>query len=511
MAGDYSSGYSGSGDYRLTLAKTGTPIIVSPSDEGGPMTNAVTHTGTIGVGDLDVWSFSAATGEALTVEIGETVSGSTLTPALWLYGPDGRLLDSNSGTVAAQVNFRATNSGIFTVVAGDYSSGYSGSGAYRLTLAKTGVPIIVSPGDEGGPMTNGVTHTGTIGVGDIDVWNFSAASGDSLIIEIGETVSGSALTPALWFYGPDGRQLDFNYGAAAAQVNFRATNNGTFTIVVGDYSSGYSGSGAYRLTLAKTGAPIIVSPGDEGGPMTNGVTHTGTISVGDLDVWNFSAASGDSLIIEIGETVSGSTLTSALWFYGPDGRLLDSSYGAVAAQVSFRATNSGTFTVVVGDFSSGYSGSGDYHLTLARTGAPIIVSPDDEGGFLVNGVMHIGTIGVGDLDVWSFTATNGESLTIGMGEIVGGSTLTPAFWFYGPDGRLLDSSYGAVAAQVSFRATNSGTFTVVAGDYSSGYAGSGDYRLTLAKTGSPVEVSPGDEGGRLNAFQHSGIRSLEFT
>ena len=40
---------------------------------------------------------------------------------------------------------------------------------------------------------------------------------------------------------------------------------------------GPSGTGSYRLTLAKTGAAVVVSPDDEGGPMTNGAMHTGTI------------------------------------------------------------------------------------------------------------------------------------------------------------------------------------------------------------------------------------------
>ena len=40
------------------------------------------------------------------------------------------------------------------------------------------------------------------------------------------------------------------------------------------------GSGDYRLTLAKTGDPVVVSAGDNGGPMTNGVMHLGTILTG---------------------------------------------------------------------------------------------------------------------------------------------------------------------------------------------------------------------------------------
>ena len=501
IAGDFSSGFSGSGAYRLTLAKTGDPVVTSAGDEGGPLTNGVMHTGTIDVGDLDVWTFSANSGDNIQIRMGEMVSGSTLTPALWLYGPNGALLDSyGASAAAAEVSFRATNSGTFTVVAGDFSSFYTGSGTYRLTLAKTGDPIVTSTGDEGGPMTNGVVHTGTIDVGDLDVWNFNANTGDSIVLRMGETVAGSTLTPAIWLYGPGGARLAaYGSSAVASEVTVRATNSGTFTVVVSDFSSFYTGSGAYRLTLAKTGDPIVVSPGDEGGPMTNGVMYTDYLNIGDIDIWNFTASAGDSIQIRMGD-ITNSTLTPSLRLYGPNGALLD-TYGSsgAASEVSLRATNSGTFTIIASDVSSFYAGSGAYRLKLAKTGDPIVVSPGDQGGPLTNGLMHTGVIDIGDLDIWNFTANSGDSLILRMGDLTNGASLTPALWLYGPDGALL-ATYGSssIASEVSFRATNSGTFTVVASDFSSFYTGTGAYRLTLAKTGSPVFVSPGDEGGALN-------------
>jgi hypothetical protein len=178
------------------------------------------------------------------------VAGSTLTPALWLYGPDGRLLDSFVGNgAAAEVSFRATNSGTFMVVASDLSGGYAGSGTYRLTLAKTGGPIVVSPGDEGGPFTGVTAQDGTLSVGDLDVFYFTACSGDNMVLQLEELVSGSSLTPSLRLYGRDGILLKSASGIATAQMIFRATNGGTFMVVAGDLSGGFAGSGTYRLTV----------------------------------------------------------------------------------------------------------------------------------------------------------------------------------------------------------------------------------------------------------------------
>jgi predicted secreted protein len=502
IASDFSGGFAGSGTYRLTLAKTGDPIVTSAGDEGGPMTNGVMHSGTIDVGDMDVWNFSASAGDSLVVRMGEIVNGSSLTPYLRIYGPNGALLDGfGSSGQAAEVEIRATNSGTFTVIATDLSGGFSGSGSYRLTLGRTGSLVVTSPGDEGGPMTNGVMHLATIDVGDLDVWTFAATNGDSIVVRMGESVNGSTLTPELRLYGPDGALLSsFGASGQAAEVGTRATNTGTFTVIASDFSGGFSGSGTYRLTLAKTGDPVVTIAGDEGGLMTNGVMHTGTINVGDMDVWNFNANVGDSLVVRMGESVSGSTLTPFLRIYGPNGALLD-SFGASgqAAEVEVRATNTGTFTVIAADFSGGFSGSGGYRLTLGRTGSPIVTSAGDEGGLMTNGLMYTGTIDVGDLDVWSFSAASGDSIVVRMGEAVAGSTLTPELRLYGPDGALI-SSYGASgqAAEVTVRATNSGTFTVIASDFSGGFSGSGTYRLTLAKAPGVFQVSPGDDGGPLN-------------
>ena len=503
---DDAVGTSATGTYRLTLAKSPGTVFVAPGDQGGPMTNGVMHTGTIDVGDLDVWTFSANSADAIVVRLGENVDTSgNFTPWVRLYGPDGKLQDSGFGAVAGEVTITATNSGTFIVVVGDGNGALSGTGSYRLTLAKTGDPVVVSAGDEGGPMTNGVMHTGTVLTGDLDVWTFTANSGDSLVVRMGEITDTNTFTPWIRLYGPNGKQLGSGFGALAGEVTATATNSGTFIVVAGDGNGALSGTGSYRLTLAKTGDPVVVSAGDDGGPMTNGVMHTGTILTGDLDVWTFTAGIGDSVVVRMGEITDTNTFTPWIRLYGPNGKLLDSGFGAVAGEVSATATNSGTFIVVAGDGNGSLSGSGNYRLTLARTGDPVVVTVGDEGGPMTNGVMHTGTILTGDLDVWTFTATSGDSLVVRIGEITDTNAFTPWIRLYGPNGKLLDSGYDALAGEVTATATNSGTFLVVAGDGNAGLSGSGNYRLTLAKTGDPVVVSAGDDGGPMtNGVMHTG-------
>ena len=294
--------------------------------------------------------------------------------------------------------------------------------------------------------------------------------------------------------------------AVAAEITFTATNTGTHTVIVDD-AVGTSATGTYRLTLAQAPGAILVAPGDEGGPMTNGVAHQADLPPGDLDVWSFTANAGDSLVVKVGQITETNNFAPWVRLYGPNGALLVSDSAATAAEVATRATNSGTFLVVIAnDPYYSAAASGRYLLTLAKTGSPIVVSPGDEGGPMTNGVAHVGNMPIGDLDLWNFTANAGDNLVLRMGQISDTSGFDPWVRLYGPDGALLASDDAAAAAEVVFRATNSGTFLVVVANhpYYSDAAG-GTYLLTLAKTGSPIVVSPGDEGGPMtNGVAHVG-------
>ena len=467
----------------------------------GALTNGWTHTGTIApIGDSDSWTFSVTSGDTLVIRVGEITQTNSFTPRIRLFNPGATQIALASGAVAAEIVVAATNTGTFTVIVDD-ALGTTATGTYRLTLAKTPGAVLVAPGDEGGPLTNGVMHTGTISTGDLDVWTFTASAGQAIVVRVGEITDNTGnFEPWVRLYSPTGALLGSGFGAVAGEVTVTAASSGTFIVVVGDGNSALSGTGTYRLTLAKTGDPVVVSSGDEGGPMTNSVMHTGTISTGDLDLWTFTASSGQALVVRMGE-ITDNTANFTPWvrLYSPTGTLLDSGFGASAGEVTATAGSSGTYLVVVGDGNSALSGTGTYRLTLAKTGDPVVISAGDDGGPMTNGATQAGTILTGDLDVWTFTANSGEAIVVRVGQITDTNAFTPWLRLYSPGGTLLSSGFGASAGEVTATAATSGTFIVVVGDGNSAFSGSGDYRLTLGKTGGPIVVSAGDEGGPLTA------------
>jgi hypothetical protein len=212
-----------------------------------------------------------------------------------------------------------------------------------------------------GPLTNGFTHTGTLSTGEQETWSFNANSGDGILIKLGEAVVGSSLYPRLRLFGPGSLLLSENISATAAEVTTRATNSGTFTVVISNAESVVpGGNGTYRLTLAQTGTAVFVASYDEGGPMTNGAVYVATNGIAGLDLWTFNACPGDRFVLQITELTGGASFSPELILFAPDGTLLNRASGATAAQISHNAPMPGSYLLIVGDTVGGY---GTYRLT----------------------------------------------------------------------------------------------------------------------------------------------------
>lgn len=333
----------------------------------GTISCGETVTGIIGAsGDHDTWTFTANAGDALIVRIGEmTQSGAgDFNPQITLFSPTSTQLVQRHGTQAAEISASAPVSGTYTIVVDDNSPGEA-SCSYLLTLVRTGGSVVVTPGDDGGALTNGFMHSGMVEVGDLDVWTVTANAGEAFAVRVGNIFDPEPMLPTLRLYAPDGTQLDIGSGNKAAEVTAAPTVGGTFLVVVGDHGSGLSGHGAYRLTLGRPGAPVVTVPGDEGGPI--GVALEGIISMGDMDLWTLPAHAGDQLVVTMEEVVSLSSLNPQLRLYSPAGELLRTNSQTATAQVSIAAPTTGTYLVLAADGSNGFLGVGGYRLSLAGT------------------------------------------------------------------------------------------------------------------------------------------------
>src|SRR5439155_1739322 len=205
-------------------------------------------------------------------------------------------------------------------------------------------------------LINGQTYSGTISVpGELDTWTFTATQGDYITLSMGTVAPASAhFAPWIRLVSPTGVLLGNSAtGQGAGNVAVTAPTSGTYTVIVGSNSGAtgfFDGTGSYLLTLAQGPGAVVVSAGDEGGPMTDGATNAGTIYLGDLDTWTFTATQGDYIALSMG-TVAPASAHFAPWIrlVSPTGVVLrNGATGQGAGNIAATAPTSGTYTVIVG-------------------------------------------------------------------------------------------------------------------------------------------------------------------
>src|SRR5262249_39450102 len=153
--------------------------------------------------------------------------------------------------------------------------------------------------------------------------------------------------------------------------------------------------------------------------------HPGVINLGDLDMWTFTATQGDSISLSIGLVNPNATLRPFIRLRNPNGVEVGSAASLLLAQINITAAVTGTYTVVVASGAAVPQGTGSYLITLAKTPGNFVVDPGDDGGPMTNGHNHTGVINLGDLDMWTFTANQGDAISLSIGVIDPNATLRP--------------------------------------------------------------------------------------
>ena len=493
----------------LAKIPDGLTIAVPAGDQGGPMTNGANHAGAIHLGDLDTWTFPAAQDDYITLSVGEPDFGEVdpgFYPWMRLVGPNGAIIGNDFNTRVAQVSINAPLSGTYTVIIGTGDAARVGTGSYLPDAREIPDAILNIPvNDQGGPLTNGANHAGSIHMGDLDQWTFQANQGDYIAVSAGEPPFGEidpGFYPWMRVIGPNGVLLGNNFNTRVAQVNIVAPLTGKYTVIIGTGDAGRLGTGNYIVTLAKAPGVPITSAGDQGGPLTNGSIHSGSIFMGDLDYWTFQANKDDYLALSVGEPPFGEVdpgFYPWIRLVSPTGALIGNDFGARVGQIAITAPLTGTYGVIIGTGDSARVGLGTYNLTLATVPGDYTFTAGDEGGPMTNTANHTGTIDVGDMDEWWFVAAKNHlvSLTVNeppFGEIDPG--FSPWIRVIGPTGALVASSFGTNSAAINFSPTLTGRYTVLVANALTG-GGSGNYVLQGSGINAvqPFTVTPSVSGG----------------
>ena len=485
---DYDSDVTGSGDYRLYFARTGSEYTAPNDDEGGQLSSGQTYNGIIDRADIDLWTLEAASGDLVSISLSEVSTGS-LHPLLILYGPGGEHITYDSDNTVSQINVNITQTGSYQVLIADGNSDATGEGAYQLTFTRTPNASSLPSLSNSGSIANGDYVNGSIStIEDQDKWSFSAIAGERIWVQVGE-ISGSGFNPKLRLYTPDGTLLDQDDGSLSAELEFLAPSSGSYSIVVSE--SDADSTGSYRLYLAQSKDAFTTPTNDEGGPLLNGNSKEGNITIGDIDIWQFSAQQNEPVWLQLGE-LSGSGFNPHLTVYDESGAKVTSDTGSHSAGVFFKAPTSGTYRAIIREADTDSSGS--YRLHLASGIDAFTIPAGDEGGSVINGSNVEGNITLGDIDIWQFSAQQNEPVWLQLGEL-SGSGFNPHLTVYDESGAKVTSDTGSDSAGVFFKAPTSGTYRAIIREADTDSSGS--YRLHLASGIDAFTIPAGDEGGSV--------------
>src|SRR5262249_52018090 len=301
--------------------------IADPSGGGSFTIGSVVSDSISAAGEVDVWTFQAAAGQRL-------------------------VFDSQGGTVASSLQWTLTDpngtqlfSGIFVdhdvivlTTGGEYSLTLSSilnrTGTYQFQVFDVPAPDVT-------PIHIDEVVSGTIAVpGAEHDYTFTGAVGQRLFFDVQQN-TGSPARLGFTLLRPDGSVL-FPESSQDRDV-FTLAAAGTFTVVASGFVSGFTPlgtTGTYQFRLWEVPQPTTT-------PFHVGDVVSGTIAIpGEEDNYTFAGTAGQRLYFDIQQ---GGGTSSGLGFrlLRPDGSVL---FPTTFIDIdTFTLTESGTYTVVVGD------------------------------------------------------------------------------------------------------------------------------------------------------------------
>src|SRR5262249_31258115 len=277
------------------------------------------------------------------------------------------------------------------------------------------------------------------------------AIGDRVLLTAMST-GGPGYSPIVYLYPPGGG----NYATSTAgRLDFQLNASGTWTAVVQDLY--LLNTGTFEVSfLDLTAGPLTTGSDTDGGPIASGSIASGTISgPGDFDAFTFSGTIGDHVLLA--GLTTGGILNTNISVYPPGGGA--SITGTSADRLDVTLTATGTWTIVVEDYSN--AAAGTYTLSLLDLSGTLTSAGDPDGGPIASNQILTGTTNaIGDFDAYTFSGVNGNRVVLTT-LATSGTPYAAEIYLYPPGGgNYITASTGRMDTQLDA----SGTWTVVVQD-----------------------------------------------
>jgi len=471
------------GSYLFSVVDmTSGPYTFGADTDGGAITSGAHKSGTTsGPGDIDVFTFSATSGQRVLMTL-KTLSGAGHDGFFYLFGPNGvGYLTYSSERIDAQLNATGT----WSVLVID--SNYDSAGSYKLSFMNLSVGPYTTGGDTDGgvAIVSDEIKSGTFQVNeDMDVFTFAGTAGRRLFLNVLPT-GGGAHDPLFSIYPPDGTPA-LTAGTTTA-FDLSLPQTGTYRIVMEEYAGDNTGTYTFSL-VDMTNGPYTLAPDTDGGAISSAEMRTGNTSgIADIDVFTFSGSTGQRVLIN-SKSLSGGGYDSFIYLYAPNG----GGYLTYASdRIDAQLNATGTWSVVVID--TGSDTPGDYTLSFLNISTgPYTFGADTDGGVaLLSNEARTGSFQVAqDMDAFTFsTGTNTRHVFVARA--TGAGTHDPYVSVYPPGGG--PAEVVSLTDRFDHKTATSGTYVVVVEDYANDNAGT--YSLMRLNITSGAFTSAGDLNG----------------
>ena len=420
------------------------------------------------VGDVDTFTVRADAGDDLLLSIDENPDTSIYLKVS-VYAPDGSLYAVDWESSGHRLDkYDIPQSGTYTYVIEDYYGHSTANYEFTLIVADEHV----DEGDEA--ISSGTTYARSLTPGDIDTFTIAASAGDDLMVSIDEDpdFSGYLLVS---LHGPSGEFLGNEWESSGFRLDtYNLPATGRYTIIVREYYGQYEGNYSFTAVVADG------MPDDSSVDATSGTTYTGDLGPGDIDTYTVQANAGDDLLFTIDEPIASSAYL-LVTLHGPNGELLASEWESSGFRVDYyNAPSTGNYTYIVREYYGQYEV--DYTLTAVVADGAL----DDDNVALSSGQTVSGTLGTGDIDTYTVTASAGDDIFFTIDESIASSSYL-LVTLHGPSGELLTSNWESSGFRVDYiNVPATGTYTFVVREYYGQYEV--DYALTAVVADANIDA-----------------------
>ncbi len=320
---------------------------------------------------------------------------------------------------------------------------------------------------------------------EVDVFTFFGQRPCAVTILVSE-IPGTGepgFDPHVELRAPDGSKVKYDWDGTSVTIRQHLTQCGTWHIIVRDHDGTHTGE--YCLSLIMNPGPTTHESDPNGGPIAPAQTKTGSIDVGDLDAFTFSANAGDTVTIVMSEIpgTGEAGFDPQVELHAPDGNVVTTPGWGISSETiqAQHLTQTGTYFIITRDHD-GYH-TGQYGLSLIKNPGPTTHESDPNGGPIRtwDPDPKTGTIDVGDLDAFTFWGNPNDIVMIVMSEIPGTGEVgfDPQVELHAPDGNWVTTGWGVSSVTIEATLTQFGTYFIITRDHD-GYHW-GEYYLNLTR------------------------------